>query len=64
MRILRAVGVGALSGVLVGLGYLWIVGWMARRRNPGTGVFFVSGTRVLLAMIIGFAVGFVWMMRR
>jgi hypothetical protein len=64
MRILRAVGVGVLSGVLVGIVYFWIVAWMVSRRHPGPGMVAIGGLPMLLAMIIGFVVAFVWMMRR
>jgi biotin transporter BioY len=64
MRILKAVGVGLLTGVVVGVLYAWIVGWIAQRRHPEAGIVLVGGARMLLAVIVGFVVGFVWMVRR
>jgi hypothetical protein len=63
MRILKAVGVGLLAGVVLGMVYVWIVGWIVRRRHPEAGLVLVGGAR-LLFVIIGFVAGFVRMIRR
>lgn len=64
MRILQAVSVGLITGLLVGVLYVWIVGWSIRRRHPEPGLIVVGGPRLLLVVIIGFVVGFVWMLYR
>jgi len=63
MRILRAVGVGVLSGLLVGILYVRIVGWIVRRRHPEVIMVAVGGAPMLLAVIVGFVLGFVWLRR-
>ena len=59
-----AVAVGVFTGVLVSILYVWIMGRIARRRHPDAIHVAVNGAPILLAVIIGFVVGFVWMMRR
>jgi hypothetical protein len=61
---LKAIGVGVVTGVLVGILYVWIVGWIVRRQHPEAIMVAVGGAPLLFAVIIGFVVGFVWMMRR
>lgn len=64
MRILQAVGLGVVTGLVTGILYVWIVGWTIRRQHPEALMVAVGGAPLLLAVIVGFVAGFVWMIRR
>jgi hypothetical protein len=69
---LKAIGVGALVGPLTT--FVWAVGslaaqlswkmWQQRSLDVAFGVAQVSDRQVLIVTLIGFALGFFWMMRR
>jgi hypothetical protein len=63
-RILKAVGVGLLAGVVLGIVYVEIAGRIGLRQHPDAIMVAVGGAPLLVAVTIGFVVGFVWMMRR
>lgn len=65
MRVLMAVVVGMLSGVVFGI--IWIGASLALLAWPGSGgLGAVSGVGIstLVVVLIGFGAGFVWMIRR
>jgi hypothetical protein len=72
MIYLRAIGLGLVAALLFGVIWGWAalqvpIWWqMWQQRNEGGGVAasYVGSGSVLLAALIGFAFGFVWVMRR
>jgi hypothetical protein len=71
VRLLKALGVGILTGILALV--LWIVGdtgiqiawqmWQQRGQGGGGLSFAESFVEPVPVLLIGFAIGFVWMMR-
>jgi len=59
----EAVGGGVVAGLLFGFVYTWIIEWLVRRSHPEAIMVAVGGIPLLLVAIIGFVVGFVWMVR-
>ncbi len=64
MRILTAIGVGLLTGIVFAVAFAWIVGWNARRTHPEAIMVAVGLVPTLVAFIVGFGVGVLWIMRR
>ncbi len=64
MRILTALGVGLIMGIVVAIafGHL-IVWWYARRLHSERMFVVVNPMPVLIACIVGFGVGVIWVMR-
>jgi hypothetical protein len=64
MRLLSALGVGFLMGIVFAIAFVWLGGWLVRRAHPEAIMVSVGLLRMLIAFVLGFGVGFVWMMRR
>ena len=72
MTYLKATAVGIITGGLFAVAWLWAAlqlpiwwqMWQQRNQGAGTGASSVGSGSVLLAAIIGFILGFYWMVRR
>jgi hypothetical protein len=64
MRILAALGVGLLMGIVFTIAFVWIGGWLVRRAHPEAIMVSVGLLPTLIAFVLGFGVGVVWIVRR
>jgi hypothetical protein len=72
MIYLKATAVGIISAVLLAVAWFWAAlqlpvwwqMWQQRNQGAGVGASFVGSGSVLLAALVGFVLGFFWMVRR
>jgi hypothetical protein len=72
MIYLKATVVGMVTAIICGAAWMWAAGWvpiwwqMWQQRNQGGGIgaSSVGSGSILLAALIGFTLGFSWILRR
>jgi hypothetical protein len=64
MRILTALSIGLLTGIVFAVAFVYILTWNARRTHPEAIMVAVGLVPTSVAFIIGFGIGVIWEMRR